>query len=219
MTVPPQAARPLLTAQDVHLTAAGRFILTVPHLSLRPGELTHLRGENGAGKTTLLRALAGDLPYQGTLDLHGHPPGSRPARAQTAFVSTEPTLLDDLTVEENLQFMAAAWIRSPEPVLDLARAFGLSPWLDAWPSDLSRGTRQKVALSLFLGLTLPLTLLDEPFSTLDAGSRDVLRQALGERVQSGGSVLLTTHGTDLDGLPHRVLDLHQGELRGAESVA
>lgn len=217
--MPPDGTHPLLAAQDVRLTLAGRPILAVRQLLLFPGELVHLRGENGAGKTTLLRALAGELPYQGCVRLQDHAPGSRPARARTAFVSTEPALPDDLTVEENLQFLAAAWNRPLGPVLGLARAFGLSPWLDAWPAELSRGTRQKVALSLQLGLGLPLTLLDEPFSTLVTASRGVLRAALQDLVRAGGGVLLTTHGADLDGLPCRVLDLRQGELYPAEQVA
>ncbi|QLG13372.1 ATP-binding cassette domain-containing protein (plasmid) [Deinococcus sp. D7000] len=219
MTAPLQDSAPTLTAQNLHLTLAGRIILTARHLTLAPGELVHLRGENGAGKTTLLRALAGELPFQGVIQLQGHAPGSRPARARTAFVSTEPALLDDLTVQENLQFMAAAWNSAPAPILQLAHAFGLARWLDAWPTELSRGTRQKVALSLALGLGLPLTLLDEPFSTLDTASRDVLRDALRGRLQDGGSVLLTTHGVDLAELTCRTLDLHQGELGPAAQVA
>lgn len=219
MSVPLQDPAPTLTVRDLHLTLAGRVILTATHLTLAPGELVHLRGENGAGKTTLLRALAGELPCQGVVQLQGHAPGSRPARARTAFISTEPALLDDLTVHENLQFMAAAWNSPHIPILNLAHAFGLAPWLDAWPTELSRGTRQKVALSLALGLGLPLTLLDEPFSTLDTASRDVLRDALQARLHAGGSILLTTHGADLMGLPSRALEISQGELRAAVQAA
>ncbi|QLG12204.1 ATP-binding cassette domain-containing protein [Deinococcus sp. D7000] len=219
MPVPLQDSAPILTVQDLHLTLAGRVILTATHLALAPGELLHLRGENGAGKTTLLRALAGELPFQGVVQIQGHAPGSRPARARTAFVSTEPSLLDDLTVQENLQFMAAAWNSAPASVLELAHAFGLARWLDAWPAELSRGTRQKAALSLAMGLHLPLTLLDEPFNTLNAASRDVLRAALGAQLQAGGSVLLTTHGADLAGLTCRVLDLQPDQLGSAAQVA
>lgn len=204
---------PLLSAHDVHLAVAGRTVVEIEALDVHPGELLHLRGENGAGKTTLLRTVAGELPHGGRLRIAGHPPGSLLARARTAFVPTDPALLDDLTVAENLTFLSAAWHRSADAALGLAEAFGLAPWLDAWPMSLSRGTRQKAALSLHLGLALPLTLLDEPFSTLDTASRDVLRQAIAGRVQEGGTVLVTTHGNELGNMAVRALDLVGGRLR------
>ncbi|MCP2014782.1 ABC-type multidrug transport system ATPase subunit [Deinococcus sp. HSC-46F16] len=204
---------PLLSAHDVHLAVAGRTVVEIDTLEVHAGELVHLRGENGAGKTTLLRAVAGETPHGGRLRIAGHPPGSLAARARTAFVPTDPTLLDDLTLAENLTFLSAAWHQPPDAALDLAEAFGLAPWLDAWPMSLSRGTRQKAALSLHLGLALPLTLLDEPFSTLDVASRDVLRRAIAGRVREGGTVVITTHGDELSGMATRPLDLVGGRLR------
>lgn len=213
MNPTPEDGSPLLSAHEVRLTAAGRVAVEIDALNVQAGQLVHLRGENGAGKTTLLRAVAGEVPHEGHLRITGHPPGSLLARARTAFVPTEPSLLDDLTVAENLAFLSAAWHRPADAALDLAEAFGLAPWLDAWPISLSRGTRQKAALSLHLGLALPLTLLDEPFSTLDVASRDVLRWAIAQRVREGGTVLVTTHGDELGSAAVRLLDLVGGRLR------
>ncbi|GAA5511464.1 ABC transporter ATP-binding protein NatA [Deinococcus carri] len=201
-----------LCLSGLRVAVGGREVVRVETLEARPGELLHLRGKNGAGKTTLLRALVGVLPYTGRARVQGHPPGSVGARQATAFVPTDADLPDDLTVAEGLTFLAAAW-RVPEaPLLALAEHFGLGAWLDAWPMTLSRGTRQKVALALGLGLGLPLTLLDEPFATLDTASRDVLREAIAQRCAEGGAVIVTTHGQELDALPQRVLELEGGVL-------
>ena len=64
--------------------------------------------------------------------------------------------------------MTAAWEREAQPLLGFAHPSGL----DAWPEELSRGTRQKVALSAALGLALFPHLPEEPFATLDGRSRE-----------------------------------------------
>lgn len=198
---------------DLRVALGGREVVRVGELEGHRGDLLHLWGENGAGKTTLLRALAGAVPCRGTVRVMGHPPGSLGARRATAFVPTDAQVPDDLTVQEYLTFMAAAWQVPEGPLRTLASQFGLAPWLDAWPSTLSRGTRQKVALTAGLGLGLPLTLLDEPFATLDAASRHTLREAIAARCRAGGTVMVTTHGPELEGLPRQQLDLTAGVLR------
>lgn len=199
-------------AADLRILLGGREVLWVERLNLHAGGVWHLRGGNGAGKTTLLRALGGELPFSGSLAVCGAPPGTRPVRQATAFVPTDAALLDDLTVAENLSFTAAVWGRPLEPLLALAERLGLQSWLGDWPAGLSRGTRQKVALAAGLGLGLPLTLLDEPFATLDAVSRTALSGAIRARAAAGGAVIVTTHGAELLEVPHCVLELVGGRL-------
>ena len=196
-----------LLARDLSVSFHGRAVLVVAAFGAAPGEVWHVTGHNGAGKTTLLRALSGELAHEGQVTVCGARPGTVQARRASLLVPTEADLIPDLSVRETLQFMSAAWNRDAGPLLTLAHAFGLDPFLDAWPEELSRGTRQKVALSAALGLGLPLTLLDEPFATLDARSRTVLLDAVRERAQAGGAVIVTTHGDELRGLSVRTLEL------------
>ncbi|MFD1732520.1 ATP-binding cassette domain-containing protein [Deinococcus malanensis] len=198
---------PLLDVQNLQISPGRRVSVQLPSLQLNTGDLLHLRGSNGAGKTTLLRALAGDQPYQGQIRIAGSRPGSVQARRHTAFVPTDPELPGDLTVREWLEFLAAAWSQPARPLLSHAQQFGLNDWLEDWPTSLSRGTRQKVALAAALGLRCGLTLLDEPFGTLDAASREALRRAIGRHVAQGGAVIVVTHGDELEGLDPRRLDL------------
>lgn len=199
-------APPILAAAPFTLEVARRPLARVPELNLQPGEVLHLCGPNGAGKTTLLRVLAGERPGSEVRVLGGAP-GSRGARADTAWVPTDAALPDDLTVAEGLTFLAALWSRPAAPLLALADSLGLSRWLDAWPAELSRGTRQKVALSGALGLGCALTLLDEPFGTLDTASRAALLDAIRARAAAGGALVVTTHGEELAGLPLRRVTL------------
>lgn len=204
-----------LTLRDVKVLSGQRCLLQVDSLEASGGTLLHLTGENGAGKTTLLRALVGEATYRGHIRAIGAVPGTVAAKAQTAYVPTEATLLNDLTVAENMMFMASAWQRNESEIYALAEEFGLRTWWDAWPAELSRGTRQKVGLSIGLGLGLPLTLLDEPFGTLDSASRNVLLRMLEARVATGGLVLVTTHGNELAGTARRVIHIHNGALVAA----
>lgn len=206
---PPPSDPPLpaLFVPPGPLLVAGRPLALLPGLTLRAGEVLHLHGPNGAGKTTLLRALAGEQAGVEGARIAGDVPGSRTARAATAWVSTDAPLPDDLNAGEFLHFTAALWSRPAGPLLALAGTLGLDRWLDAWPQDLSRGTRQKVALSAALGLGLPLTLLDEPFGTLDTAARAALLRAIQARAQAGGALIVTTHGDELAPLRPRTLTL------------
>lgn len=197
----------------------GREVAHCPGLRLLGGQLCHLRGDNGAGKTTLLRTVAGEVaPLGGEVRVLGARPGSQAARAATVYVPAEATLPAELLVREWLEFAAALWQRPGGPIRTQAQAFGLTPWLEAWPAELSRGTRQKVALSVALGLGLPLTLLDEPFATLDRASGAALRAGLQAALAGGGAVLVTTHGAELTGLELTGAELLSVELLGASPV-
>lgn len=197
----------VVSVRDLQVDHHGRAVVQLPSWSVQAGELWHLQGANGAGKTSLLRALSGELACSGELLICGARPGSLEARRSALLVPTEADLLPDLSVQESLVFMAAAWERDASPLLALAQSFGLKSFLDAWPEELSRGTRQKVALAAALGLELPLTMLDEPFATLDTGSRAVLLGAIRERTAAGGTVIMTTHGQELTGLDAIGLEL------------
>ena len=200
-------AAPTLLSSDLSVSFHGRVVLRLLAFTADPGEVWHVVGANGAGKTTLLRALSGELTCEGQIRICGEAPGTVPARRASLLVPTEADLIPDLSVRESLHFMAAAWERELRPLLELAHAFGLDSVLDVWPDELSRGTRQKVALCTALGLSLPLTMLDEPFATLDVRSREVLREAIRTRAHSGGTVIVTTHGDELTGLNVRTLTL------------
>lgn len=179
--------------------AVDRIDLDVP-----AGEFYTLLGPNGAGKTTTLRMVSGLLmPDHGAIKIYGIDALADPvaAKRMTAWLSDEPMIYDKLTPIEYLDFVAGLW--EVESDLAEARAHDLIKWLGLEPhaqercEGLSRGTRQKVALAGALVHEPKLIILDEPFTGLDAGSARLVRSVLRVRVETGCSVIMTTHILDV----------------------
>jgi ABC-2 type transport system ATP-binding protein len=169
-------------------------------LLVRSGEFYALLGPNGAGKTTTLRMIAGLLRADaGTIRVVGVDALADPVAAKQvmAWISDEPMIYDKLTPWEYLEFVAGLW--SVEPALAELRARELLGWLELSPhahqrcEGFSKGMRQKVALAGALIHDPQLIILDEPLTGLDAGSARQVKAVLRERVQAGGTVIMTTH--------------------------
>lgn len=145
------------------------------------GQFLCLLGPSGCGKTTLLNLLAGFIaPSTGRLLLKGRPivsPG--PDRG---VVFQEPTLFPWLTVLENVQFGLKRQGVKGRSLSDTAYSYlnhlGLSEHADKFPFALSGGMRQRVAIARVLALEPEVLLMDEPFSALDANTRERLQDEL-----------------------------------------
>jgi ABC-2 type transport system ATP-binding protein len=169
-------------------------------LTVRTGEFYALLGPNGAGKTTTLRMIAGLLrPDAGTISVAGIDALADPAAAKQimAWISDEPMIYDKLTPREYLEFVAGLW--GIVPALAEARTQDLLSWLDLAPhahercEGFSKGMRQKVALAGALVHDPRVIILDEPLTGLDAGSARQVKSVLRERVDAGGTIIMTTH--------------------------
>lgn len=204
-----------LVVTDLSVRLAGVTVLEEVSFTLEAGDVALLVGPNGAGKSTLLRALVGLLPYRGDVAIFGRPNRSMTARAKFVFSPDDPALYEDLTLREHVRFTAVVYGR-PEAdarALEWLERFGLAAKLDEFPGTHSRGMRQKLALSLALGLELPFTVLDEPFNGLDLASQERLAAGLQARGRAGGAVLLTGHQRELESLlAARRLTLADGRL-------
>lgn len=201
---------------DLSVRLAGVTVLEEVTFRLREGEVALLVGPNGAGKSTLLRAIVGLLPSRGEIEIFGRPNRSMTARSQLVFSPDDPALYEDLTLREHVRLTAILYGRpeADERAKEWLARFGLEGRLDEFPGTHSRGMRQKLALSLALGLELPLTVLDEPFNGLDIASQEILAAGLQKRGRAGGAVLLTGHQRELESvLAARRIELADGRLR------
>jgi heme exporter protein A len=179
-------------------------------------------GPNGAGKTTLLRILAGLMrPTAGQVRVLGQPleRGSVQARGAIGLLSHQSLLYDDLTLLENLTFVARLYgLGRPREVARAALTqAGLEDRGDELPRRLSRGLLQRAAIARALLHRPKVLLLDEPFTSLDAAAADRLRADLRGRLAGGlGVVLVTHHLTEVWELASRVAVLVNGSWAADE---
>ena len=166
-------------------------------LDVRPREVVALIGPNGCGKSTLLRVLAGLIPADaGTVAIDGQPVSGPDARVGLVF--QEPRLLAWRTAESNVRFPMelAGWSKERQEAraADLLGLVGLREYANARPGTLSGGTRQRVSIARALALEPSLLLLDEPFSALDALTRERFNlELLRLWERTGTSIVLVTH--------------------------
>jgi iron(III) transport system ATP-binding protein len=186
-------------------------------LEVRPGELFALLGPSGSGKTTLLRLIAGfEAPDAGTVTLAGRlvaGPGTwvEPERRGVGLVPQGETLFPHLTVGENVSFGVR---RAPDLAVRALELVGLADRRDSHPGELSGGERQRVALARALAPGPSLVLLDEPFSSLDAGLRGRLRRDVADVLKRAGAtgVLVTHDQEEALGLADRVAVVRDGRV-------
>lgn len=205
----------LLTRADQLVRRFGDFI-AVDHVSLQVarGEIIGLIGANGAGKTTLIRMLLGLLaPSGGRAELFGEPP-SRPLRARLGYVSQGLGLYTDMTVAENLQFIARAFRTEPP---------ALAPALDAVKGrlvgDIGLGLQRQLAFAGALSHEPELLVLDEPTSGVDPLARARLWDIVHDQADAGVGVLITTHYMQEAQQCDRLAILAGGRVVGSGTVS
>ena len=167
-------------------------------LAVGPGEILGLVGPNGAGKTTTLRCLAGILPPTGgRIAIAGHDLEAEPvaARRALAFVPDEPRLFENLTAMDHLRVIGKLWgvADAPQRGAELLARFGLSGQRDAFPSELSRGMKQKLMIAAALLHRPRALVLDEPLTGLDPGAMRQMKRTIAEQAAAGAAVLVSSH--------------------------
>jgi ABC-2 type transport system ATP-binding protein/ribosome-dependent ATPase len=175
-----------------------------------PGEVVGLLGANGAGKTTLIRMVLGLVePSAGEVLLFDRPP-SRETRRRIGYVPQGLGLYDDLTVEENLAFTAAAYGQRREDAVGWTENLrGASGRL---VGDLSLGLQRRAAFAAALSHRPDLLLLDEPTSGVDPLARERLWDEVRAAAEGGAGVLVTTHHMEEAAYCDRLVVLVSGRV-------
>ena len=191
-----------LTVRGVHKRFGATPVLRDLDLDVADGELVAVLGASGCGKTTLLRLVAGfDTPDAGTIHFGAQEvcaPGRSmsPQRRRVGYVPQEGALFPHLDVAANVAFgLPRAQRRAGVRIHELLELVGLDPaHASRLPRQLSGGQQQRVALARALAPNPSLVLLDEPFSSLDAGLRAETRAAVAGALRAAhATALLVTH--------------------------
>ncbi len=173
-------------------------------LHVEAGSVTAALGPSGGGKTTLLRIIAGFLDAdEGSVSFGGqrlvdHGRGIPPQRRGIGYVPQEGALFPHLDVAANIAFGIRGAGRRAFDVGTLMELVELDPSLGSrYPHELSGGQQQRVALARALAPRPGLVLLDEPFSSLDAGLRVETGTAVVRALRAAGATaVLVTHDQD-----------------------
>jgi len=187
------------------------------HFSLNKGELFCIVGPDGAGKTTTIRMLCGIAkPDSGSVQIMGYDLGKDIAaiKKHIGYLSQRFTLYGDLTVDENIEFIAEIhqvknYGDRREELLDFTR---LKPFRRRLAERLSGGMKQKLALACTLIHTPHILFLDEPTTGVDPVSRRDFWKILFRLLQAGITILMTTPYLDEAERGSRVALMHQGSF-------
>jgi molybdate/tungstate transport system ATP-binding protein len=215
-----------ISVEDVSL-GLGAFSLRNVTLALAPGEIVALLGPNGAGKSVTLETIAGfHRPRAGRIAINGRdvtflPPELR----RVGLLFQNYGLFPHLTVAANVAFglgIRGRAGRSRPPVVgQLLARFRIDHLANRLPHDLSSGEKQRTALARALVMQPELFLFDEPFSALDARTRDTLREELCAffRESAVPTIFVTHDHTDATVLADRVAIMDRGQIVQAGPVA
>jgi heme exporter protein A len=188
-----------LEARALECTRGERTLFAGLDFRVRGGELLRIAGPNGSGKTSLLRIACGLLEASdGTVRWRGQ--DIRRLRddysRELVYLGHAPAVKDDLTAEENLEIACTlSGIGAPRAsVREALASLGLAGCEDLPARVLSQGQRRRVTLArLVLATSIPLWILDEPFTALDAAATEHVRGLIAGHVERGGAVVYTTH--------------------------
>jgi iron(III) transport system ATP-binding protein len=207
----------LLTVAGISLQEHGITILQNISFSQRAGQKLALAGESGTGKSTLLQVIAGLVqPSSGEV----HALGRRvrgpqevlvPGHAGVAYLTQSSALPKSLRVEQVLRYANKLPAAEAQRVYEICH---ISQLMDRRTDQISGGEQQRVALARLLLGAPQLLLLDEPFSNLDRGHKQVMQSIIEELgTQLGISCLLVSHdAADTLSWADEILVLHRGRL-------
>jgi putative ABC transport system ATP-binding protein len=212
--------------EKFHETRAGRtYVLRNVSLDVRAGDFLSIMGPSGAGKTTLLNIMAMfDSEWEGEYEFRDQPvhkmrPKDRKAlnREQMGFVFQQYHLLDDLTVQENLEIpLSYRDIPRSERqalVADALDRFQMVGKKDLFPSQLSGGQQQLVAVARATITKPKLILADEPTGSLHSSQGRMIMELLRGLNEEGTTIVQVTHSEENATYGNRVIQLHDGWIK------
>lgn len=180
------SAEPALQLQNV--TRRYGKVVAVNNVSLAAaqGECLVIVGPSGCGKTTLLRLVAGlDVQHEGSIKIQNRIVSGKgvfvpPEERRVGLVFQDYALFPHMTIARNVAFGLHGRSKADvqRRVYEMLEMVHLTHMADRYPHELSGGERQRVALARALAPQPDILLLDEPFSSLDAGLRTAMREQL-----------------------------------------
>jgi len=187
------------------------------NLQVKKQQIYGFLGPNGSGKTTAIRLLTGLLkPSAGKVNVLGCtlPNDAEKLRKQIGYMTQKFSLYDDLTIKENMQFIARIYGLTPKEqkkrLDELMSIYQLTKLNKQLSGSLSGGQKQRLALACAVMHKPKLLFLDEPTSAVDPENRREFWEQLFDLCDQGVTILVSTHYMDEAERCHRLAILEHG---------
>jgi ABC-type lipoprotein export system ATPase subunit len=217
-----------LNAEGVWKTYDGNhYILKDITFRVREKEMILITGRSGSGKTTLLNLLGCmDVPSKGRIRLNGYDTGmmtqrqlARARLERIGMIFQSHNLIGDLTVLENvmLPLKIAGNKGARERAQELLKAFDLTNYMQRFPSEISGGERQRVAVARALANSPTVLLADEPTASLDIDNCNMVIDAFKKaNKEFGATIVIASHDPIMGGHVSEIFYLERGTLKGEQ---
>lgn len=207
----------LVRLKEVSVRAGSVHILQDVNLTVESGDSIGIFGSNGAGKTTLLRLIATLQPgAEGVCSILGIDASTTnryDIRDRIAYVGHAPGLYPELTLAENLDFVADARGMDHASVANALEVVGLAGAAERRADHCSHGMQRRAEFARVIMTEPDLLLLDEPHSALDASAVDLVDALVRRTLDAGGAVVLASHDVDrVSSLVTRTHEIRNGTL-------
>jgi heme exporter protein A len=207
----------LVRLEKVSVRAGPVRILQDVTLTVGAGDSVGIFGSNGAGKTTLLRLIATLQPSAGgvcsILGVDASTASRYDVRSRIGYVGHTPGLYPELTLAENLDFVANARGLDSMSAANALDLVGLGGAAGRRADHCSHGMQRRAEFARIIMTEPELLLLDEPHSALDASAVDLVDSLVHRTLDSGGAVVLVSHDLDrVNSLVSRTHEIKNGTL-------
>ncbi|NHZ62233.1 ABC transporter ATP-binding protein [Massilia genomosp. 1] len=214
----------VIDVQGLTKSYGGRIVVDHVDIRVERGRIYGFLGPNGSGKTTTIRMLCGLLtPDQGQGQCLGYDirTEARQIKKQVGYMTQKFGLYDDLSIEENLDFVARVYqvAKRRERIAGTLERLGLASRRTQLAGSLSGGWKQRLALAACLIHDPQLLLLDEPTAGVDPSARREFWDQIHDLAAAGMTVLVSTHYMDEAERCHQLAYIAYGKLLARGSVA
>jgi ABC-2 type transport system ATP-binding protein len=205
-----------VTVSDLVVRRGGKVVLRSLSCSIAPGSITGLIGPSGSGKTTLMRAIVGVQRVEaGTVTVFGEAAGSESLRQRVGYVTQSPSVYRDISVLANVTYFGALYGKGDDEARRAIDAVGLTDQTRQLTGSLSGGQFSRVSLACALVAEPSLLILDEPTVGLDPVLRAELWRYFASLVETGITLLVSSHVMDEAARCDSILLLREGSLIGS----
>ncbi|MEU6859603.1 ABC transporter ATP-binding protein [Glycomyces sp. NPDC046736] len=216
----PPTPKAAISVAGLVVDRGGNPVLRGVDTEIAAGSVTGLLGPSGSGKTTFIRAVVGTQKVKGgTVNVLGHPAGSKPLRRRVAYVTQDASIYRDLSVKANVAYFAALYGRDKHEAMRAIERVGMGDHANKLAGNLSGGQKTRTSLACALVIEPEVLVLDEPTVGLDPVIREELWDQFRDLAAGGATLLVSSHVMDEADRCDRLLLLREGRFIADDTPA